>query len=58
MAAVSYALRGVRLVATVRNLFDRAYSTTGFPDPAGSDALLLYPAAGRVVTLGLASAVR
>jgi outer membrane receptor protein involved in Fe transport len=54
----SYALRGVRLVATARNLFDRRYSTTGFPDPGGSDALLLYPAAGRVITVGLASSVR
>lgn len=54
-ARVSYPLRGVRLTVGVRNLFDRAYSTTGFPDPAGSATMLLYPAAGRVVTVGLES---
>jgi len=49
----SYPVAGVRLTADVRNLFDRSYSTTGFPDPAGSGTMLLYPAAGRVVTVGL-----
>jgi len=51
----SYPIGGVRLAANVQNLLGRAYSTTGFPDPAGSAALFLYPAAGRVVTLGLES---
>jgi outer membrane receptor protein involved in Fe transport len=49
----SYPLLGVRLTADVHNLFDEEYSTTGFPDPAGSGTMLLYPAAGRVVTVGL-----
>ena len=49
----SYPVAGVRLTLDVRNLLDRAYSTTGYPDPAGSGTLLLYPAAGRVVTVGL-----
>lgn len=54
-ARVSYPLAGVRLSVDVRNLFDRKYSTTGYPDPAGSGTLLLYPAAGRVVTVGVES---
>ncbi|MFL5563161.1 MAG: TonB-dependent receptor [Gemmatimonadaceae bacterium] len=49
----SYPVAGIRLTADVRNLLDRKYSTTGFPDPAGSGTMLLYPAAGRVVTVGL-----
>ena len=54
-ARASYPLAGVRFTVDVRNLLDRAYSTTGYPDPAGSRTLLLYPAAGRVVTVGLES---
>ena len=54
-ARASYPVAGVRLTVDVRNLFDRAYSTTGYPDPAGSGTLLLYPASGRVVTIGLES---
>ena len=49
----SYPVAGVRLTVDVRNLLDRAYSTTGYPDPAGSGTLLLYPAAGRVLTVGI-----
>ena len=54
-ARASYPVGGVRLTVDVRNLLDRRYSTTGYPDPAGSGTLLLYPAAGRVVTVGLES---
>ena len=54
-ARVSYPVAGIRLSVDVRNLFDREYSTTGYPDPAGSGTLLLYPAAGRVVTVGIES---
>lgn len=54
-ARVSWPLGGVRLTVDARNLFDRKYSTTGYPDPAGSGTLLLYPAAGRVVTVGIES---
>lgn len=35
------------------NLLDEEYSTTGFPDPAGSDTVFLYPAAGRAVRVGI-----
>ena len=51
----SYPVVGVRLTLDVRNLLDRAYSTTGYPDPGGSGTLLLYPAARRVVTIGIES---
>ncbi|HEX2779834.1 MAG TPA: TonB-dependent receptor [Gemmatimonadaceae bacterium] len=54
-ARASWAVRHLRLTVDVRNLLDREYSTTGFPDPAGSGTLLLYPAAGRVVTVGVES---
>jgi outer membrane receptor protein involved in Fe transport len=55
-ARASYPLpRGPRLSLNVQNLLGREYSTTGFPDPAGSGTMYLYPAAGRVVTVGLES---
>lgn len=43
----------LRLSLNVINLFDRAYSTTGFPDPAGTGVVYYYPAAGRVFEVGL-----
>lgn len=52
-ARLSYPLRGVRLSLDVFNLLDREYSTTGFPDPAGSGVVYYYPAAGRVLQVGL-----
>ena len=39
--------------AGVRNLFDEDYNSTAFLDPAGSGEAYVYPAAGRVVTIGL-----
>lgn len=51
----SYGLGAARLTAGVRNVFDRSYSTTGYPDPGGSGTMLLYPAAGRVFTVGIES---
>lgn len=51
----SYGLGAVRLTAGVRNLLDRSYATTGYPDPGGSGEMLLYPAARRVLTVGLES---
>jgi outer membrane receptor protein involved in Fe transport len=54
-ARLSYPLAGIRVSVGVRNLLDREYSTTGYPDPAGSGTLLLYPASGRVVTVGIES---
>lgn len=49
----SYPLGGLRLSLEVFNLLDRAYSTTGFPDPAGTGAIYYYPAAGRTLQIAL-----
>ena len=49
----SYPVRGLSLSLDVRNLLDRSYSTTGFPDPAGGPTTYYYPAAGRVVMVGV-----
>jgi hypothetical protein len=54
-ARASYPVLGTRLSLDVRNLLGKEYSSTGFPDPAGSDVTLLYPAAGRVVMVGIES---
>jgi len=37
----------------VFNFFDALYWSTGFPDPAGSEQVFLYPAAGRHLRLGV-----
>lgn len=52
-ARASYSVRNVELSLEVLNLFDRAYSTTGFLDPGGTDTVFVFPAAGRVLQLGL-----
>ena len=39
----------------VRNVFDSRFNSTGFPDPAGSPLIYYYPAAGRVLSVGLES---
>ena len=52
-ARVSYRLKKLTVTAEVFNLTNEAYSTTGFPDPAGSDVLFLYPAAERTLRLGV-----
>jgi iron complex outermembrane receptor protein len=54
-ARLSYPIAGVRLDVEVFNLLDREYSTTGYPDPAGSDLVYYYPAAGRMLQLGVSS---
>ena len=41
------------LLLDVRNLLGERYSSSGFLDPAGSGEAYLYPAAGRVVELGI-----
>lgn len=51
-ARLGHAIGGVRLTLDVRNVFDARYSTTGFPDPAGSAELYYRPAAGRTFELG------
>ncbi len=52
-ARIGYAIRDVRLTLDIRNLFDSRYSTTAFPDPAGSGELYYRPAAGRTLELGV-----
>lgn len=52
-ARATLPLRRIQITAQVFNLFDREYSTTGYPDPSGSGASYYYPAAGRVLQVGL-----
>ena len=54
-ARVSHAVGRTRLTVDVRNLFGTQYNSTGFPDPAGSPLIYYYPAAGRVLSVGLES---
>ena len=53
---VSYAIDGIRIGLSGRNLLDAQYSTTGYPDPAGSGTTYYYPAAGRTLTLSVTAA--
>jgi len=43
-------------VVGVRNLFDERSNSTGFLDPSGSGQAYFYPAAGRVLTIGIRNA--
>jgi outer membrane receptor protein involved in Fe transport len=52
-ARVSFAVRGVDVFADARNLLDAKYSSSGFLDPAGSGQAYYYPAAGRMVGIGI-----
>jgi outer membrane receptor protein involved in Fe transport len=54
-ARASYPVGRTRLSVDVRNLFGTQFNSTGFPDPAGSPLVYYYPAAGRVLTVGLES---
>ena len=54
-ARLSYPVARARLTVDARNLFDAKYNSTGFPDPAGSPLVYYYPAAGRVLLVGLES---
>ena len=54
-ARVSYPVAHLRLSVDVRNIFDSKFNSTGFPDPAGSALVYYYPAAGRVLSVGLQS---
>ena len=49
---LSYAFQPVTLSLEAYNLLDETYSTTGFPDPAGTEVVYFYPAAGRTLRLG------
>lgn len=44
---------GAGIFLDIRNVLDREYSTTGFPDPSGSGAFYYYPAAGRTLDIGI-----
>ena len=55
-AKVARAVLGVNVWIAAFNVLDRKYSTTGFADPAGSDVSFFYPAAGRVIQVGISSA--
>lgn len=52
-ARAALPLGRMQLAAQVFNVFDSEYSTTGYPDPSGSGAVYYYPAAGRVLQVGL-----
>ena len=52
-AQLSGAILGVRCYGAVRNLFNASYNSSGFPDPAGTGAAYFYPAAGRLLELGV-----
>jgi hypothetical protein len=39
-------------MADVRNVFDRIYNSTGYPDSGGSNVAFFYPAARRVLLVG------
>ncbi|HJP87344.1 MAG TPA: TonB-dependent receptor [Gemmatimonadaceae bacterium] len=44
-----------RVTVDLQNALNRRYDVTGFPDPGGSAAIYRYPAAGRVLVVGLES---
>jgi len=46
-AKISYQYELISIAVEGLNLFDRSYSTTGFPDNTGSGLVYLYPAAER-----------
>ncbi|HVS61036.1 MAG TPA: TonB-dependent receptor [Gemmatimonadaceae bacterium] len=54
-ARTSYPVGRARLSVDVRNLLGTRFNSTGFPDPAGSLLIYYYPAARRVLTVGLES---
>jgi outer membrane receptor protein involved in Fe transport len=52
-AQASRAFGAFDVVIGARNLLDTRINSTGFLDPAGSGEAYWYPAAGRVITLGI-----
>ena len=52
-ARLGYQLGLISATFDVFNLFDKAYSTTGFPDASGSGQVYFYPAAERHVRFSL-----
>ena len=51
----TYPVGRARLSIDVRNLLGAQFNSTGYPDPAGSPLVYYYPAAGRVLSVGLES---
>ena len=51
----TYPVGRARLSLDVRNLLGAQFNSTGYPDPAGSRLVYYYPAAGRVLSVGLES---
>ena len=54
-AHLALQVHGFGVLLSVRNLLGSEYSTTGFLDPSGSGEAYLYPAAGRVIEVGVRS---
>jgi iron complex outermembrane receptor protein len=51
----TYPVGRARLSVDVRNMLGAQFNSTGYPDPAGSPLVYYYPAAGRVLSVGLES---
>ncbi len=49
---VGYDLGRATISGEIFNVLNASFSTTGFPDPGGSDAVFVYPFTGRHVRLG------
>jgi outer membrane cobalamin receptor len=52
-ARISLGVRAINVFVDARNLLGERYSSTGFLDPGGSGEAYFYPAAGRVIELGV-----
>ena len=52
-ARLTLPVRGLRVWAEAFNLFDRAYSTTGFLDSVDPTVVYYFPAAGRTLQVGI-----
>lgn len=52
-ARLSWQLRRAQLYADLRNAFNAEYSTVAYLDQSGSGSIYHYPAAGRVLSVGL-----
>jgi outer membrane cobalamin receptor len=52
-ARTAYPVGAVSIVVEARNLLDAKYNTTGYLDPSGTGEAYFYPAAGRMLSVGL-----
>jgi outer membrane receptor protein involved in Fe transport len=52
-ARAALRIGGIAVFADLRNLLDEEYSSSGFLDPSGSGEKYFYPAAGRVLEIGV-----